>query len=214
MSTADAPTEQPGRGTPAGSDGSAADQTVEVVVGRVAKAHGLRGDVLVDVRTDEPERRFAPGAVLLVAGRSRLGQLTLLSARWHGPRLLVRFAAVPDRDAADSLRGAELSVRVAGDERPDDPEEYYDHQLVGLEVTSPAGDVGTVTEVLHLPTQELLSICTAQGEELLVPFVRDLVEDVDLPRHQLLLSRSGEQAADVLRLDRPPAPPSNSTERH
>jgi 16S rRNA processing protein RimM len=210
MSTADAPTDQPSRGIPADPDGHTAARAVEVVVGRVAKAHGLRGDVLVDVRTDEPESRFAPGAVLL----AERGQLTLLTARWHGPRLLARFEGLSDREAAESLRGAELFVRVPADRRPDDPEEYYDHQLIGLRATGPAGEVGEVTEVLHLPAQELISIRTAGGEELLVPFVHDLVEEVDLPRRRLVLSSSGAQAADVLRRKESAASQSQPTQRH
>jgi 16S rRNA processing protein RimM len=148
--------------------------------------------------------------VLLVAER---GQRTLLSARWHGPRLLARFEAVSDRDAAESLRGAELSVRVPAEQRPDDPEEYYDHPLVGLRVSSPTGEVGEVAEVLHLPTQELIAIRTPEGEELLVPFVRDLVDEVDLPQRRLHLSSSGEQAADALRPDRAPPSPSEGERR-
>lgn len=173
----------------------ATDETVEVVVGRIAKAHGLRGDVVVDVRTDEPERRFTTGAVLDTP-RSRL---TVRSVQWHGNRLIADFEEVADRNAAEALRGAELSVRVEVSQRPDDPEEYYDHQLVGLQAVGSDGEyAGEVVEVLHLPTQDVLSMLSPSGEELLVPFLRELVAAVDLSRHRLILSSSGEVVAGVL----------------
>jgi 16S rRNA processing protein RimM len=172
-----------------------ADRQVEVVVGRVAKAHGLRGDVLVDIRTDEPERRFEPGAVL----QSPSGPLTLRSARWHGRRLLATFAEVTDRTAAEALRGQQLLVQVDADQNPDDPDEYYDHQLVGLHAVDPAGQVlGEVVEMLHLPAQELVAIRSPSGQELLVPFVRDLVADVDVAAGRLRLTPAGQESTQVL----------------
>ena len=101
-------------------------ETIELLVGKVGRAHGIRGDLFIDVRTDEPDRRFAPGTIF----PTRRGPLTVASLRWHSSRLLVRFAEVPDRSVAEGLRGTELRVEVDADERPDDPEEFYDHQLV------------------------------------------------------------------------------------
>jgi 16S rRNA processing protein RimM len=91
---------------------------VELLVGRVGRAHGIRGDLTIDVRTDEPDRRFSPGTVF----STRRGPLTVDSMKWHSSRLLVRFAEVTDRNAAESLRGTELRVEVDPDERPEDPE--------------------------------------------------------------------------------------------
>lgn len=153
-------------------------ESTEVIVGIVGRAHGLRGEVSIEMRTDEPETRFAPGAVL----RPEDGgpALTVTSAREHGGRLLVRFGEHPDRTAVEALRGTVLVVDVDPAERPTDDEEYYDRQLTGLTVLDAGGRaVGPVTGVVHLPGQDLLEIGTAAGTRL-VPFVRALVPDVDL----------------------------------
>lgn len=151
---------------------------VEVVVGVVGRAHGIRGEVAVDVRTDEPERRFAPGTVL--RGESNGRVLTIESARDHSGRLLVRFAELADRTAVEGVRGLALIADVPADERPDGPEEYYDRQLVGLTaVTTEGREIGRVLAVLHLGAQDALEIGTAAGPRL-VPFVTALVPEVDL----------------------------------
>lgn len=153
---------------------------VDVTVGAVGRAHGLRGDVAIDVRTDEPERRFAPGSVLTAVQASSRRLLTVKHARWHSGRLLVTFAEVVDRNDAEALRGAELEVRVPADELPEDEGEYYDRQLVGLlAVTTDGEQIGRVTHVVHLGEQDLLAIETKAGERL-VPFVSELVPTVDL----------------------------------
>jgi 16S rRNA processing protein RimM len=187
MSTADA--ESPA-GDPAAGAGA---RTVDVLVGRVGKAHGLRGDVVVDVRTDEPGRRFAVGTRFATP----LGDLTVASTHWHGSRLLVRFDEIRDRDAAAALRGAELRTYVPANERPDDPEEFYDHQLVGLSVVDASGRrVGEVTEVLHLPAQDLLAVSRLDGSDTLLPFVRELVPGVDLGGGRLELSHQADWLAE------------------
>lgn len=153
-------------------------ETVEVVVGVVGRPHGVRGEVSVAVRTDEPERRFAVGARLRVDGESRA--LTIASSRAHSGRWLLRFAEAPDRGAVEALRGVTLVADVRSDERPDEPEEFYDRQLIGLRVLDASGaDVGRVAAVLHLPVHEVLEIQTADGDRL-VPFVAALVPEVDL----------------------------------
>src|SRR5262245_60009733 len=96
---------------------------VEVVVGRIGKPHGLRGEVTVDVRTDEPERRFARGNTLRAepppGSASSLRQLTVADARWHQSVLLVSFVELPDRTAAESARGIVLQVLIPADESPE-----------------------------------------------------------------------------------------------
>lgn len=160
--------------------------SVEVLVGRLGRAHGLRGEIAVDVRTDEPDRRFAPGSTF----RTARGALTLTRHRWHGDRLLATFAELTDRTAAEEWRGVELRVDVSPTERPDDPEEFYDHQLVGLLVVDEAGaELGRVVEVLHLPGQDLLAVASDRpgvGGEVLLPFVSEIVPDVDLPGGRLV----------------------------
>ena len=151
---------------------------MRVVIGRVTRAHGLRGEVGVDVRTDEPERRFAVGSSVHVGART----LTVSASRRHSGRLLVSFEQVPDRTAAEALHGTVVEADIDPSDLPDDPDEFYDHQLVGLEVRRGATDgpvVGTVTAVLHLPDQDTLAV-DVDGHEVLVPFVTELVPEVDV----------------------------------
>ena len=160
----------------------------QVVVGRIGKAHGIRGEVSVEPRTDEPELRFAPGAVLATeaprnapAGASRPQSLTVAGARWHQHRLLVTFEELRDRTAAETARGLVLVAEVPEDARPEDPEEFYDHQLLGLRVVTTDGrDVGELHEVVHGSAQDLLVVRLDSGAEALVPFVAALVPEVDV----------------------------------
>lgn len=169
--------------------------STEVVVGRIGRAHGIKGEVSVELRTDEPERRFADGAVLrtqtplgAVARADRPASLTVRSTRWHQSRLLVTFAELRDRNEAEAVRGLLLAVDVDASESPEDPEEFYDHQLVGLHAETVVGDpVGEVVEVVHSPAQDLLSIRAADGREILVPFVTRLVPEVDVPAGRLVV---------------------------
>ena len=156
---------------------------MELVIGRVAKSHGIKGEVVVDVRTDEPEDRFAVGSVL--RGRKSPRQAsrqekartdtiayTVEAAREHSGRLLLRLRGIEDRGAADALRGTLFLV---------DPDEFYDHELEGLSVRLSDGTVvGTVHEVLHSAAGELLSVRPADGSrtEILIPFVAAIVTSV------------------------------------
>ncbi len=156
---------------------------MDLVVGRVAKAHGITGELVVDVRTDDPDARFVRGNTLR-ARASRGGAertYTVESVRAHAGRLLVRLAGIADRDSADALRGT-LFLVDSGELPPiSEPDEFYDHQLEGLRVRTVAGvDVGTVAEVLHTAGGELLSVKTPEGAEVLVPFVAALVPSVSL----------------------------------
>ena len=158
--------------------------TVEVVVGRVVKAHGVRGDVVVELHTDEPKRRFAPGTVLTFGD----AHLRVHATRAHGERLVVTFNEITTRDAAESLVGAELVGVVQADAIPDDAAEFYDRHLVGLSVCRPDGAVaGVVEDVVHGPAQDLLVVATDAGQRL-VPFVADLVPSVDLAAGRLTVA--------------------------
>ncbi|KJS59898.1 ribosome maturation factor RimM [Streptomyces rubellomurinus] len=161
---------------------------MQLVVGRIGRAHGIRGDVSVEVRTDEPELRLGPGAVVLTDPAS-VGPLTVESGRVHSGRLLLRFAGVKDRNAAEALRGTLLISEVDPEERPEDPEEYYDHQLIGLDVVLLDGTlVGELTEVVHLPYQDLLTVKKADGTEVLVPFVSQIVPTIDLENQRAVIT--------------------------
>jgi 16S rRNA processing protein RimM len=146
-----------------------------VVIGRIGRAHGIRGELNVDIRTDEPERRFAPGSSVVCGSRT----LTVKKARPHGGRLVVSFNEVPDRNAAELLHGMTLEAQIDPTELPEDPDEFYDHQLVGLEARVDGTKVGTVTGLVHLPYQDTLAI-DVDGREVLVPFVFELVPTVDV----------------------------------
>jgi 16S rRNA processing protein RimM len=169
--------------------------TVEVVVGVIGRPHGVRGEVAVEPRTDEPDRRFAAGQRLRSEGSPRT--FTVASTRWHSGRLLVCFAGLDDRTAAESVRGVRLVVDVDPDERPEEPGEYYDRQLVGLAVRTAEGvPVGEVLAVLHLPAQDVLEIRTADGPRL-VPFVADLVPEVDLEGQVLTVADRAGLLAEI-----------------
>jgi 16S rRNA processing protein RimM len=155
---------------------------LELIIGRVVKAHGVNGELVVDVRTDDPDLRFAPGAVLRAKGSDRRERsYAVEAARAHGNRLLVRLSGVVGRDAADALRGSLFVIDSADLPPIDEPDTYYDHQLEGLRVRTTAGrEIGTVAEVLHTAAGELLAVDRAQEAELLVPFVSAIVTSVSL----------------------------------
>jgi 16S rRNA processing protein RimM len=153
------------------------------VVGRVVKAHGLRGELVIDPSTDNVDERFAPGVVLRTNSG---GTLTIVAARWHSGRLLVVAEEVADRDAAEGMRRAVLTAPPT-DAEIDDPDEFHDHQIEGLRVELDDGTViGTVTSVQHGAGGETLVVAGPDGE-LLVPFVRAIVPTVDLAGGRVVL---------------------------
>ena len=166
---------------------------IEVVVGRIGKPHGIRGEVTLDVRTDEPDRRFAPGTTLRAeapAGADRRpASLTVARARWHQSTLLVTFEELADRNAAEAARGTVLHATIGPDDMPEDPDEYYDHQLVGLDVVDLDGThLGQVTALVHGSAQDLLTVRTPDGRDTLVPFVSALVPEVDLDAGRIVVA--------------------------
>jgi 16S rRNA processing protein RimM len=180
---------------------------MQLVVGRIARPHGIRGEVIVEVRTDDPGDRFAAGSVL-ATDPSEAGPLTVESARWHSGRLLVRFGGIGAREQADTLRGSWLVVDSEQLPASADPDEFPDYQLIGLAVETTGGDqVGTVTDVLH-QGQDLLVVRPAgergDGGQLLVPFVAAIATEVnvtagrvviDPPPGLLELGTGGDRAA-------------------
>lgn len=161
-------------------------ELVEVRIGKVGRAHGLKGDVAIDLRTDEPGRRFTPGAKLALGEGGK--SVEVGSTKWHKGRLIVTFVGYPDRTAVEGITGQWLSVKVPADEMPSEPEEYFDRQLVGLSVLDHTGrTVGTITEVQHMPAQDMLHI-DVNGEIRLVPFVSALVPSVDLAAGNVTLA--------------------------
>ncbi|WP_299574118.1 ribosome maturation factor RimM [uncultured Williamsia sp.] len=157
---------------------------MDLAVGRIVKSHGVRGEVVVDVRTDDPDARFAPDTVL--RGRLPRGAgertFTVVSAREHGDRLLLRLDGVVDRSGADDLRGVVLVVDADSVTSGDDPDEFYDHEIIGVPVRTVDGNnIGTLADVLHLPGGDTLVVAVGEGDErreVLVPFVADIVPTV------------------------------------
>ncbi|MFI6299504.1 ribosome maturation factor RimM [Nonomuraea sp. NPDC050790] len=160
---------------------------MQLVVGRIGRPHGVRGDVTVEVRTDDPELRFAPGTALVTDPAAR-GPLVVESRRWNKDVLLLRFEGVAGRDAAEELRGTMLVIDSADVAPSEDPDEFHDHQLIGLAVVTVAGEaVGEVTDVLH-HGQDLLVVRRGGGQDdALIPFVKALVPEVDVAGGRLVV---------------------------
>ncbi len=166
---------------------------MQLVVGRISRPHGVRGELAVEVRTDDPELRLTAGAVLST-DPAAAGPLTIATTRWHSGRLLVQFEGLKDRNEADQLRGVLLVVDSAELEDVADPDEFRDHQLIGLAVLTMDGEqVGEVTDVLHYG-QDILVVAghgERAGAEIMIPFVTAMVPEVNV-------------AAGLVRIDPPP----------
>ncbi|WP_242901414.1 ribosome maturation factor RimM [Actinomadura terrae] len=158
----------------------------KIVVGRIGRPHGVRGELTIDVRTDEPDTRFAAGTEI-ATDPADAGPLTIERARWHSGRLLLRFAGVDDRDRAEDLRGTWLVVEQDDIAPSSDPDDFHDQELIGLAVVTVDGTgIGQVAEVLH-HGQDLLVVRGAAGEKL-VPFVSALVPEVDVAGGRLVIN--------------------------
>lgn len=147
-----------------------------VAVGRVTRAHGVHGEVAVMVISEVPERFRAGATVWAEDGRA----LTVSASRSHGDRLLVRFDGVADREQADALRGTLLVVpETASPELPEGS--WWDHQIVGCEVTTDAGrSLGTVRDVIHTAANDVWSVVDADETETLIPVIADVIVEVDV----------------------------------
>ncbi|MFE7358843.1 ribosome maturation factor RimM [Streptomyces sp. NPDC057543] len=161
---------------------------MQLVVARIGRAHGIKGEVTVEVRTDEPELRLAPGAVLTTEPAGA-GPLTIETGRVHSGRLLLRFEGVRDRTAAEALRNTLLIAEVDPAELPEDPEEFYDHQLMDLDVVLADGtEIGRITEITHLPSQDLFIVERPDGSEVMIPFVEEIVAEIDLEAQRAVIT--------------------------
>ena len=160
---------------------------MDLVVGRIGKPHGVRGEVTVDVRTDDPDARFAIGSSLRTEPAER-GPLTIAAVNPRPGGLVLAIAGIESREAAEVLRGTVLVVDSAELPEIEDADEWYDHQLVGLAAVDAAGAaLGEVADVVHAPASDLLVVRDAGGREHLVPFVRELVPAVDVPGGRVVL---------------------------
>ena len=169
--------------------------TVQLTVARIGRAHGMRGEVAVDLRSDMPDERFAPGAVLRTVPPSA-GPLTVERSRGQNGRWFILFEGVLDRTAAEALRGVELVVD-SDDADAAEEDAWYPHQLAGLRVEHVDGrTVGTVLDIEHLPAHDMLVIREPSGTRTLVPFVRAIVPVVDVVGGRIVLDPPGGLLAD------------------
>ncbi|MEW1809081.1 ribosome maturation factor RimM [Pseudarthrobacter phenanthrenivorans] len=159
---------------------------MQLQVARIGKPHGIRGEVTVQVLTDAPEDRFVPGTEFLVEPAAS-GPLTVSSARWNKDILLLGFEEVADRNAAETLRGAKLFIETE-ELDGDDDEGWYEHELVGLEARVGTRVVGKVTALNTMPVQDLLLVTTPEGAEILVPFVEQIVPEVNIEEGFIVLT--------------------------
>lgn len=170
-----------------------------VVVGRIGRPHGVRGEVTIEVRTDEPDLRFAAGSSLLIQDDAHPA-LVIDSTRDHSGVLQIKFEGINDRTAAESIRNLILEALVDETELPFEEDEYYDRQLIGLAVLdSQDREIGEVVDVLHLPGHDVLSIQTDGQKELLVPFVAEFVPVVDIAQGLVVIT----PPAGLLELNEP-----------
>jgi len=152
-------------------------------VGRLTKAHGLKGAIKLELFTDDPGRRFVPGAVFTLqvpTGSPWHGKtIELVELRWYNQHAVGFFKDVPDREAAEALAKAILWIDQDDAEQPDEEDAWYDHQLVGLSVVRDGESIGTIARLEHMPAQDLLIVKTPAGE-VMIPFVKAIVPSVDI----------------------------------
>lgn len=159
-------------------------QRAELRVGRLTKAHGLKGALKIELYTDEPDLRFRPGAQVSVqvpTDSPWFGQqLTVRELRYYNAAPVVFFEGVDDRTVAESLARGILWVEHDPEARPSEDDAWFDHQLVGLDVVRDDTVIGQIQRLDHLPAQDLLVIATNGGDEVLLPFVKQFVPEVNI----------------------------------
>lgn len=159
---------------------------MQLQVARIGKPHGIRGEVTVQVLTDAPGDRFVPGTRFVVEPASA-GPLTILGARWNKDILLLAFEEIETRNEAETLRGAKLFIET--EELDDDDDEgWYEHELVGLDVRVGGKVVGKVSGLNTLPVQDLLVVTSTDGKEILIPFVEQIVPEVNVAEKFVLVT--------------------------
>ncbi|KGJ80079.1 hypothetical protein GY21_02945 [Cryobacterium roopkundense] len=152
-------------------------------VGRLTKAHGLKGAIKLELFTDDPGRRFVPGAVFTLqvpTGTPWHGKtLELVELRWYNQHAVGFFKDVPDRTTAEGLAKAILWIESDAAEQSDEEDAWYDHQLIGLAVMRDGEKIGTISRLEHMPAQDLLIVKTPGGD-VMIPFVKAIVPVVDV----------------------------------
>ena len=159
---------------------------MQLQVARIGKPHGIRGEVTVQVLTDAPADRFIPGTEFVVEPAST-GPLTVESARWNKDILLLAFEGIETRNQAETLRGAKLFIETEELDEDDD-EGWYEHELVGLEARVGSQVVGKIAALHTMPVQDLLVVEAPDGKEILIPFVEQIVPEVNVAEGFVLLT--------------------------
>jgi len=159
-------------------------QRSELRVGRLTKAHGLKGALKLELYTDEPDLRFQPGSQVSLqvpTDSPWFGQqLTVKELRYYNNHPVVFFEGVDDRTAAESLSRAILWVEYDPEARPSEEDAWFDHQLVGLDVLRDDTVIGQIQRLDHLPAQDLIVVASNGGDEVLLPFVKQFVPEVNI----------------------------------
>ncbi len=159
---------------------------MQLQVARIGKPHGIRGEVTVQVLTDAPADRFVPGTGFVVEPAAA-GPLTVESARWNKDILLLAFEGIETRNQAETLRGAKLFIETEELDEDDD-DGWYEHELVGLEARVGSTVVGKVAALHTMPVQDLLVVEAPDGKEILIPFVEQIVPEVNVAEGFILLT--------------------------
>ncbi len=165
-----------------GEDGRSAPAKTQLRVGRLVKAHGLKGALKLELYTDDPDGRFTPGATFTLQVPSSSPwhgkSLTVREFRWMNSHPVVFFDGVEDRSGAEGLVRAILWIDQDDESVEPEDDAWFDHQLVGLDVVRDGAVIGRVARVDHLPAQDLLAVVSGD-REVLVPFVKVMVPEVD-----------------------------------
>ena len=167
------------------------DRTQQLRVGRLTKAHGLKGAIKLELFTDDPGRRFVPGAVFTLqvpTGSAWHGKtIELVELRWYNQHAVGFFKNVPDRSTAETLAKAILWIDADVAEQSDEEDAWYDHQLVGLAVMRDGVRIGTIGRLEHMPAQDLLIVKTPTGD-MMIPFVKAIVPTVDVKNGVVIIT--------------------------
>ncbi|WP_405375819.1 MULTISPECIES: ribosome maturation factor RimM [unclassified Microbacterium] len=180
-------------------------------VGRLVKAHGLKGALKLELFTDDPDGRFVPGAVFTLQvpesspwhGKA----VTVREFRWMNTHPVIFLEGVDDREAAESIVRAILWLDQDEAEQSTEDDAWFDHQLIGLDVVRDGAVIGTVTRIDHFPSQDLLSV-RLEGDddrEVLVPFVKAIVPEVDMTARRLIVTPPAGLFEDIAGEDDAPS---------
>lgn len=160
---------------------------MQVVVGRLGRPHGVHGEFNVEVLTDDPQKRFSKGSTFTLEKSKKL--LTVASVRFGNKKLYVRFEEVGDRTEAEKYKGDYLQLILQESEVPKSGNEFYDQQLIGLIAKDVnKNELGKVVEVVHAPLQDLLVVKALNNKEVLVPFVDQIVPQVEITEGWILIT--------------------------